>query len=146
MSEILGTKLHFIEPGESAWRHKLNMNFCTMSAVKTVTTTYTVDASPPTNCTYDNTIFCDASGSAFTITLPAESEGRKLRFIRKDDTTANAVTIQAASGDYLNGVVNGTVSLHYSDPAYSFRKGLSIVLVCEGTATSEGWWGRVLDN
>jgi len=143
MSEFLGTKIDNIEINDLVWRQKVNMNFMTLSAVQTVTGTYTVDASPPSPSTYDSTIFCDATATAFTITLPAESEGRKLKFIRKDDST-NAVTIQAASGDYLNGTVDGNVSLHHSSSAY--RKGLSIVLVCEGTDTTEGWWGLVRDN
>ena len=145
MSEILGTKLEFIEPGESAWRHKLNMNFATLRAVQTKTGAYTCDSSPPTNSTYDYTIFCDSTSGAFTITLPAESEGREMRFIRKDNS-ANAVTIKAATGDYLNGTEDGEISLDYTGSGIGYNFGLSVVLVCEGTGVTEGWWGRVLDN
>ena len=143
MSEFLGTKIDNIEVNDLVWRQKVNMNFMTLSAVQTVIANYTVDSSPPSPSTYDHTIFCNSSSTAFTITLPSESEGRTLRFIRKDNSD-NAVTIKAATGDYVNGTLNGSISLHHGTAAT--RLGLSVVLVCEGVGSSKGWWGRVLDN
>ena len=60
------------------------------TAIKTVTTTYQI---LPT----DTTILCDATGGAFTITLPnvVTYSGYGFR-IKKIDSSANAVTVAAA--------------------------------------------------
>jgi hypothetical protein len=59
-------------------------------SIKTVTAGYTVQLT-------DNTILCDASGGAFTVTMPEVSgaEGRIFN-IKKIDPSANAVTVAAA--------------------------------------------------
>jgi hypothetical protein len=57
-------------------------------AVVTKTSNYTITTS-------DDRINCDASGGAFTVTLPAMADVPKdaLYYIKKVDSSANAVTI-----------------------------------------------------
>lgn len=59
-------------------------------SVKAITATYTA-------MVVDDTLLCDASGGAFTVTLPdvADAKGHTLN-IKKTDSSANAVTIQPA--------------------------------------------------
>lgn len=70
---------------------------------KTVTTTYT--ASPS-----DDVLFCDASGGAFTVTLPDPTRVRNMRItIKKIDASGNAITIGAT----VDGGASPTVAAQY---------------------------------
>jgi hypothetical protein len=62
-----------------------------------VTDNYTVLAD-------NDVVICDATGGAFTVTLPAASDGLQKVYIKKVDSTASAVTIATGSGsDLIDG-------------------------------------------
>ena len=58
------------------------------------------------NVTLDDTshtVLCDASGGPFTVTLPLAAENTaRLFYIKKIDTTANAITIQPSGSDKID--------------------------------------------
>jgi hypothetical protein len=65
-------------------------------------------ASRKANCTLtdnDNVIFADASGGAFTITLPTASQNTvgRLYYVYKVDSSANAIAVEAAGKNKING-------------------------------------------
>jgi len=67
------------------------------AAVSTKTTAYTLTTS-------DDYILADASSGAFTLTLPTSSGNTgKAFFIKKVDSTANGVTIDAAGSETIDG-------------------------------------------
>ncbi len=69
-----------------------------MGAVVNVTTTYTAGTTPAVHHT------CDATGGAFTITLPAAAAniGLVLEFV-KSDSSGNAVTLKGNGAELING-------------------------------------------
>lgn len=73
------------------------------TAIINKTTTYNVGAA-------DGTITCNATGGAFTVTLPAASTntGRIIRIIKIDSVGANAITIASAGGSIFNSGGGGT--------------------------------------
>jgi hypothetical protein len=76
-----------------------------------VTSTYTMDPAgkPP-----DFAVFGNASSKAFTVTLPAaDSADGRIVLIKKTDSTANAVTVSAASGDSIEGKSTKVLSKQY---------------------------------
>jgi hypothetical protein len=76
-----------------------------------VTSTYTMDPAgkPP-----DFAVFANAAGGAFTVTLAAaaSADGR-IVLIKKTDSTANAVTVSAASGDSIEGKTARALTKQY---------------------------------
>ena len=63
--------------------------------------------------TGDSVVFCNASGGARTITLPAPAETvGKLMAFRKTEGSANAVTLSPASGQ-----INGAASINLTAAA-----------------------------
>jgi len=83
-------------------------------------TTYIATAS-------DNSIFCNASGGAFTITLPAASgNGGLILNIKKIDSSVNAVTIDANASETIDGALTAVITTQYE----------SVTIQCDGTE----WW------
>jgi hypothetical protein len=74
----------------------------------------------------DHKIFCDASGGAFTITLPAASgaPGREYH-IKKIDSSGNAVTVDANDSETIDGALTQIINVQYD----------SMMISCDGT----GW-------
>ncbi len=76
-----------------------------------VTSAYTMDpkGKPP-----DFAVFASASSAAFTVTLPAAAvaDGR-IVLIKKTDSSANLVTVAAASGDTIEGKPTKVLSKQY---------------------------------
>lgn len=73
-------------------------------AVTSQSTTYPI-------LTTDGMILCDASGAAFTVTLPtAVGVAGKQYIIKKTDTTYNAVTIATTSSQTIDGVTTRLLS------------------------------------
>jgi len=146
MSEILGTKLHFIEPGESAWRHKLNMNFATLRAFQKVTANYTIDASPPTNATYDYIIGVYANANNVDITLPTlatgDLGGRKIEVFRMDDNATYSVKVKTDGVDKLNGGTSTELDLL----AGSAGGEVGSNLIVWSAGKTDGWFGKTYDN
>lgn len=74
----------------------------------------------------DFLINCNATGGAFTITLPnAASNSGKIYEIYKTDSSANAVTIDANASELISGFTTKTLSSQYH----------GVLIICDGT----GW-------
>lgn len=88
--------------------------------VTSVTTTYTILAS-------DETILADASGGAFTVTLPTAVGITGKRYsIKKTDSSTNAVTVDGDGAETIDGDANFELALQDE----------VIGLVSDGTE----WW------
>lgn len=74
----------------------------------------------------DNVILCDASGGAFTVTLPAASLTGKLLHIKKIDSSLNAVTIDGNASELVEDAVTQAL----------VRQGENLMLMSDGTQ----WW------
>ena len=89
-------------------------------AVVTITGNATLDAD-------DTVVLCDASGGAFTVTLPAAAANETKRyFIKKIDATSNAVTIDANGSETIDGQATQVITIQYNSPQ----------IVSDGTE----WW------
>lgn len=70
------------------------------------------------NTTLDTTyniVRCDTSGGAFTITLPTPTNiAGMVYYITKQDSSANAVTIDAGSDNTINGSQTTTITTQYN--------------------------------
>lgn len=83
----------------------MSYRYIEKTAAKTTTYTGTGD---------ETTILCDASGAAFTVTLPAAaSYTGKHYHIKKTDSSTNAVTIDGNASETIDGATTTTVSLQY---------------------------------
>ncbi len=72
----------------------------------------------------DHVITCDASGGAFTITLPAASGLERIIYhIKKTDSSANAVTVDGNASETIDGGTTATLTAQFE----------SIMIVCTGT-------------
>tara|TARA_Y100000310_G_scaffold263003_1_gene272884 strand:- start:446 stop:886 length:441 start_codon:yes stop_codon:yes gene_type:complete len=146
MSEFLGTKLEFIEPGESAWRHKLNMNFATLRAFKKVISNYIIDASPPTNATYDYIIGVDANANDVDITLPTlatgDLGGRKIEVFRMDNNDTYSVKVKTDGVDELNGGAGTELDLLAGSAGGEVGSNLTVW----SAGKTDGWFGKTFDN
>lgn len=79
----------------------------TILAVVSKTTTYTATAS-------DQVILCSASGGAWSLTLPtAVGITGKTYFIKKTDSSANAVTIDGNGTETIDGATTKAISTQY---------------------------------
>lgn len=86
--------------------------------VVTKTTAYTAT-------TGDNTILCNATSAAFTITLPAASGNSGIKYnIKKIDSSANVITIDADGSETIDGALTLTLSSQYD----------SYTIQCDGSA------------
>ena len=86
--------------------------------VVTVTTTYTVVPGA-------TIIKADASGGAFTITLPdaAGTNQNRMIVIKKIDSTSNAVTVDGDGSDTLDDITEKIITAQY----------VAIMLISDGT-------------
>ena len=91
------------------------------ASVTTVTTTYAV-------LTSDDTIFCNAASSAFTVTLPTAvgASGKKYT-VKKTDTTLNVVTVATTSSQTIDGYTTNVIATPYE----------SIIVVSDGSNWSQ---------
>lgn len=88
--------------------------------VSTYTTTATLDL-------YDEVVLGDATGGAFSLTLPpvAVAKGKKYH-IKKTDASGNAVTVDGDGSETIDGATTKALSSQYA----------SVTIVCDGTV----WW------
>lgn len=99
-----------------------------------VSTTYTVGAG-------DDALFCNVTGSGFTVTIPAAASntGRVLRFIRTDSSSSSAVLTIVASGGNITcasaSTGNGTNTITFVPPG-SPVAGVHFILQSDGS----NWW------
>ncbi len=76
--------------------------------ITTISDNYTVT-------TADYTVLADASSSALTVTLPSANQSSNSVFvIKKIDSSSNAVTIAASSGDAIEGASNINLTSQYN--------------------------------
>lgn len=88
-------------------------------AIPTVakTGTYTATAS-------DHVILCDASGGAFTVTLPAASGvPGTVYHIKKTDSSGNAVTVDGNASETIDGDTTKVIGTQYD----------SMMIICDGS-------------
>lgn len=72
----------------------------------------------------DFVILCDASGGAFTVTLPAASGiARKIYHVKKTDSSGNAVTVDGNASETIDGGTTAVLSAQYE----------SIKIICDGS-------------
>lgn len=75
----------------------------------------------------DHTIACNASGGAFTITLPLASGAiGQILNIKKIDSSANAITVDGASAETIDSGATASLTVQYE----------SITVQSDGTE----WW------
>lgn len=114
-NQILG-KINFgHNPASNHWYEDPVFN--PVLTITTATTTYAVLAT-------DQILLCDASGGAFTATLPAASgvTGKRLIIVKTDSST-NPVTIDGNGAETIGGAANKILRIQYE----------YLVLVCDGT-------------
>lgn len=72
----------------------------------------------------DHVITCDASGGAFTVTLPAASGvAGRIYHIKKTDSSGNAVTVDGNSGETIDGALTQVINVQYD----------SMMIICDGS-------------
>ncbi len=72
----------------------------------------------------DHVILCDASGGAFTVTLPAASGATgRVYHIKKTDSSTNAVTVDGNASETIDGGTTATIAAQFE----------SIMIVCDGS-------------
>lgn len=104
----------------SVTRSKLAVGASANLAVTSKTTTYTAD--PAT----DDVILCSASGGAFSVNLPAAASNSGKRFwIKKTDSTSNAVTLDGNASETIDGATTYAMIIQNE----------CIQVVCDGS----GW-------
>ncbi len=108
------TKLEARENG--AW---VNYAVFGVHTVRTITSSDTASAT-------DEVILCNAASGAITVTLPAANGGNRYFYIKKIDSTANAVTVDGASSETIDDVTTRVLSSQYD----------SIEIVSDGSE----WW------
>lgn len=82
-----------------------------------VTSAYTVAALPPEN---PITVRADATGAAFTVTLPAAPRPGQLANVKKIDATANTVTVDG-NGANIDDTATKTISTQYTNLQVQFN-------------------------
>lgn len=81
----------------------------TRLTTQTIVTTYQATVQ-------DRVILCDASGGAFTVTLPAVAAAVGVELdIKKIDATANAVTVDGSSAETIDGDLTKVLSAQWSN-------------------------------
>jgi hypothetical protein len=89
-------------------------------AVTEVTGTYSVQVA-------DYSVLCDATGGAFSVTLPpAASSDQRVLQVKKIDASANAVTIDGYSSELVEDAATQALVL----------QGENLMLACDGVQ----WW------
>lgn len=107
-------------PVLSATRGKLDTDLSGAAyTVRTKTTTYTALAG--------DVLLCDATGAAFTVTLPAAAtvSGQSIS-VKKTDASANAVTVDGDGAETIDGATTLPLATQYT----------AVTLWSDGTS----WW------
>jgi len=105
-----------IGDGSTAWN---SLPYITR-AVVAKTAAYTADVA-------DRGVLCDATSSAFTVTLPAASTATDVQlFIKKTDASANGVTVDGNGSETIDGATTQSLPNQYD----------VIEIYCDGTE----WW------
>jgi hypothetical protein len=69
-------------------------------------------------------VTCDASGGAFTVTLPAASGlAGRMYHIKKIDSSGNAVTVDGNASETIDGDTTKVISVQYD----------SMMIICDGS-------------
>ncbi len=87
-------------------------------------TSVTAISSATTLNTTHHVVTCDASGGAFTVTLPAANGAAgRMYHVKKIDSSGNAVTVDANASETIDGDTTKIVSTQYD----------SMMIVCDGS-------------
>lgn len=76
-------------------------------AIVTKTTTYVVTL-------LDHVILCNASGGAFTVTLPTAASGKIVYHIKKIDSSSNAVTVDGNGSETIDDELIKIISIQHN--------------------------------
>jgi hypothetical protein len=117
------------------WQNSSGVAIASVSATGTVVASafaaaYTTKSANYTLTSSDSVVVGDASGGAFTLTLPAANSvpaGRQFRFKKKDNVVGNNLTVAAAGSDTIDGATSFVLNIQYQ----------SVTLVSDG---SSNWW------
>ena len=98
--------------------------------VRSITTTATLSVND------DAVLLCDATGGAFTVTLPAAADAERLNFgmlycVKKTDVSANAVTLDGAGAETIDGAANVSLAAQF-DTALLISDGTEWHLMAAG--------------
>ena len=63
-------------------------------------------------CNAQEIVLCNASGGAFTVTLPASPSSSDIVTVKKTDSSENAVTVNG-NGDNIDGDASFTINSQY---------------------------------
>jgi hypothetical protein len=106
-------KLYFDSSGRlykvnSSGTTELGLTGASLLNVTSKTANYTATSS-------DDLILCNASGGAFTITLPAAASNTgKVVLIKKTDSSVNAVTVDGNASETIDGTTTRTLGAQYA--------------------------------
>lgn len=75
--------------------------------VRTVTAAYSATG-------VDDLVLCDATGGAFTVTLPPAAQGTKRLTIKRTNAGVNAVTIDGYGAETIEGSASVSLGSQYS--------------------------------
>lgn len=89
----------------SDYYHLTGSQQASISTLTTLTSLTTLNAT-------HGYVLCNASGGAFTVTLPLAST-RKKYHIKKIDSSVNAITISASGADTIEGTVSTSLAAQY---------------------------------
>jgi len=104
----------YVERTWADWFTRIVMGFAACDNRFTV-----VDATTTLTAGDSQIILADASGGAFTITLPAIADAAKYRYIiKKIDSSANAVTVDADGSETIDGALTAVITTQYEAPSF----------------------------
>lgn len=91
---------------------------------------YTIDN------TYGLVIICNNSGGNIALTLPSTSGiDRRFYHIKRTSISGGTVTVYAATGEYIEGVVADAGA-----GGYPISLQNAPMFICDDTSTNNGWW------
>lgn len=117
--------------GSTRNSHELALEITDDKETKLSTSFYapieTVTASSHSPSSDEYTILCDASSNAITVNLPsASSSNKRILNIKKIDSSANKITIDANSSEQIDGALTAEIVAQYE----------SLTIQCDGS----NWW------
>jgi hypothetical protein len=108
-ADILGDAYWTYEAAQASWRFTKGID--SEGGLKANTVTKTSADSPYTILSSDFTVRCNAVSGAITVALPAAAScPRKILNIKKVDTSANSVTIDASGSETIDGQLTQTIA------------------------------------
>ena len=91
----------------------IDLDFTIESIADTALIIRPIHISAAQTITIGSVFVCDASGGAFTLTLPAASAEKRILVIIKSDSSVNAVTISRDGSDTIEGSTTLSLASQY---------------------------------